>query len=151
MNKQPGLFHLLTVWLLANLVGCQPKTVTPITSVLNKVWKANTVKEADLLVFTLGASNNIKPGYTNFRLDLSKSDTVRLKDVDGRLTVGTWTVSTDNKRLILANLNPKPTNTGGIVEYYILNEPDGLSLSLERTAESRKTGNTIDQYALIPE
>ncbi|QDK82848.1 hypothetical protein EXU85_31275 [Spirosoma sp. KCTC 42546] len=151
MNKQPLLFRLLTGLLLVNLAGCQPKVVTPITSLINKVWKANTVKEADLLVFTLGAANNIKPGYTNFRLDLSKPDTVRLKDVDGRLTVGTWTVSTDNKRLILDNLNPKPTNTGGRVEYYILSEPDGASLQLERTAESRKTGNTIDQYALIPE
>lgn len=151
MNKQLLLFRLLIVLLLVNLAACQPKTVTPITSLINKVWKANTVKEADLLVFTLGTTNNIKPGYTNFRLDLSRPDTVRLKDVDGRLTVGTWTISTDNKRLILANLNPRPTNTGGLIEYYILNEPDGISLQLERTAESRKTGNTIDQYGLIPE
>lgn len=151
MNKQLFRLPLLSILLLAALAGCQPKTVTPITSLINKAWKASTVKEADLLVFTLGATNNIKPGYTNFRLDLSRPDTVRLKDVDGRLTVGTWTISTDNKRLILANLNPKPTNTGGVVEYYILNEPDGVLLRLERTAESRKTGNTIDQYALVPE
>lgn len=151
MKKQTPVIYLLITVFLGSLAACQPKTVTPITSLINKVWKANTVKEADLLVFTLGATNNIKPGYTNFRLDLSKADTVRLKDVDGRLTVGNWTVSTDNKRLILSNLNPKPTNTGGNIEYYILSEPDGLSLSLERTAESRKTGNTIDQYRLVPE
>ncbi|MVM30692.1 hypothetical protein GO755_11675 [Spirosoma sp. HMF4905] len=151
MKNETLVIRLIPVLLLSILVGCQPKTVAPITSLINKVWKANTVKEADLLVFTLGATNNIKPGYTNFRLDLSRADTVQLKDVDGRLTVGTWTVSTDNKRLILANLNPKPTNTGGSVEYYILAEPDGSSLKLERTAESRKTGNTIDQYELIPQ
>lgn len=151
MKKQTPFISLLVVLLLVNLIGCQPKAIAPITSLINKIWKANTVKEADLLVFTLGNPSNIKPGYTNFRLDLSKPDTVRLRDVDGRLTVGTWTISTDNKRLILANLNPKPTNTGGLIEYYILSDPDGSSLSLERTSESRKTGNTIDQYALVPD
>ncbi|MBN8826335.1 MULTISPECIES: hypothetical protein [unclassified Spirosoma] len=146
MKKLVGLFMLLL-----GLAGCQPKPVTPITSLINKVWKANTVKESEVLVFTLGATSNIKPGYTNFRLDLSKPDQVILKDVDGRVTTGTWSVSTDNKRLLLDNLTPKPTNTNGLIEYYILAEPDGSTLSLERTAESRKTGNTVNQYALIPE
>ena len=146
MKKQLSLFFLLV-----GLGGCQPTPVTPITNLINKVWKANTVKEATVLVYTLGATNNINPGYTNFRLDLSQPDKVSLTDVDGRLTVGTWTVSTDNQRLILDNLNPKPTNTDGSVEYYITSVPSGLSLSLERTAESRKTGNTINDYALIPQ
>ena len=136
---------------LAQLAGCQLKQVQPITDRLQKIWKARVVKEADLLVFTLGATTNLKPGYVNFRLDLSQPEKASLKDIDGRLVTGTWTVSTDNKRLILNNLTPRPTNTGGIIEYYILTEPDGTSLHLERTAESRKTGNTIDQYELIPE
>ncbi|GAB3780125.1 hypothetical protein GCM10028818_31740 [Spirosoma horti] len=143
--------NLFLLFLLLSLGSCQPKPVKPITDLLGKVWKANTVNEADRLVFTLGSTTNIKPGYINFRLDLSRPDKVSLKDVDGRLVTGTWSVSTDNKRLILANLNPKPTNTGGLIEYNILTEPDGSSLKLERTSESRKTGNTIDQYALIPE
>jgi hypothetical protein len=143
--------QLVLLLLLISLGSCQSKPVKPITDLLGKVWKANTVKEADRLVFTLGATTNIKPGYTNFRLDLSQPNKVNLKDVDGRPVTGTWSVSTDNKRLILANLNPKPTNTGGLIEYTILAEPDGSSLQLERTSESRKTGNTIDQYALIPE
>lgn len=143
--------QLFLLLLLASLGSCKPKAIKPITDLLGKVWKANTVNEADRLVFTLGAATNIKPGYTNFRLDLSQPTKVSLKDVDGRLVTGTWSVSTDNKRLILDNLNPKPTNTGGLIEYYILAEPDGSSLQLERTSESRKTGNTIDQYALIPE
>lgn len=142
---------LVLLFLLVSLGSCQPKAVKPITDLLGKVWKANTVNEADRLVFMLGATTNIKPGYVNFRLDLSQPDKVNLKDIDGRLVTGTWSVSTDNKRLILDNLNPKPTNTGGLIEYYILAEPDGSSLQLERTSESRKTGNTIDQYALIPE
>ncbi|KAA9354057.1 hypothetical protein [Larkinella humicola] len=148
MKKQR---YFLLFLVLMSLGSCRVKPLAPITDLLAKVWKANTVKEADLLVFTLGSSTNIKPGYTRFRLDLSQADKASLIDIDGRLVTGTWTVSTDNKRLILSNLTPKPTNTGGLIEYYILSEPDGLSLQLQRTAESRKTGNTIDQYALIPE
>ena len=146
MKKYTSLLLLLAI-----LSGCQPKAVTPITDLLSKVWQAQTVKESDLLVYTKGATNNIKPGYTGFRLDLSQPGKVGLKDIDGRQLTGTWTVSTDNKRLILDNLNPKPTNTGGIIEYHILPTPDGQSLSLERTAESRKTGNSVNQYALIPD
>lgn len=133
------------------LTGCQPKRVPSITDLLSKVWLAQTVTEGDLLVYTKGATNNVKPGYTNFRLDLSQPNKVNLKDVDGRQLTGTWTISTDNKRLMLDNLTPKPTNTNGTIEYYILPTPDGTTLSLERTAESRKTGNSFNQYALIPE
>ena len=140
-----------TLLLLTSLAGCQPKQVIPITDLLSKVWQAQTVKEGDQLVYTKGAAINIKPGYANYRLDLSQPGKAGLKDVDGRQLTGIWTVSTDNKRLILDNLNPKPTNTGGMIEYYILPTPDGASLNLERTAESRKTGNTLNQYALIPE
>lgn len=140
---------VLLVWAL--MTGCQPKPVKPISDLIQKIWKANTVKEADMLVFTLGAPTNLKPAYTNYRLDLSQPDKATLKDVDGRLVTGTWTVSTDNKRLILENLNPKPTSTGGIIEFYILTAPDGSNFHLQRTAESRKTGNTVNEYDLIPE
>lgn len=142
---------ILIVVFLLGLYACQPKTPTPITDQLRKVWKANTVTEATVQVFLLGGTNNIKPGYVNFRLDLSQLDKASLTDVDGRLTTGTWTLSTDNKRLILNNLTPAPTNTGGTIEYYILKDPDGNTLNLERTAESRKTGNTVNQYELIPQ
>ncbi|GAB3249334.1 hypothetical protein GCM10027347_06360 [Larkinella harenae] len=142
---------LTALLMLALMAGCQPKPVKPVTDLINKIWKANTVKEADMLVFTLGAPANLKPAYTTYRLDLSQPEKATLKDIDGRLVTGTWTVSTDNKRLILDNLNPKPTSTGGIIEFYILTAPDGSTLNLQRTAESRKTGNTVNQYALIPE
>ncbi|QIP12715.1 hypothetical protein G8759_08795 [Spirosoma aureum] len=145
MKKQ-----LCLLLVLACFGGCRPKSVAPITNQISKIWKANMVTEANVLVFTLGTTTNIKPGYSNFVLDLSQADKASLTDVDGRLTTGTWTVSTDNKRLILNNLTPKPSNTGGIIEYYILTAPDGSSLKLERTADSRKTGNTVNQYDLIP-
>lgn len=133
------------------LTGCQPKPVPSITDLLSKVWQAQTVKEGDQLVYTKGAPNNIRPSYTNFRLDLSQPGKAGLKDLDGRQLIGTWSISTDNQRLILDNLVPKPTSTNGTIEYYILPTPNGTSLSLERTAESRKTGNSVNQYGLIPE
>lgn len=136
---------------LLYIMGCQPKPVPSITNLLGKVWQAQRVKEGDQLVYTKGGTNNVKPGYSDFRLDLSQPDKAGLKDLDGRQLTGTWTISTDNQRLILNNLNPKPTYTNGTIEYYILPTPDGNSLSLERTAESRKTGNSVNQYALIPE
>jgi len=84
------------------------------------------------------------------RLDVSQPDKVSLADVDGRLVTGVWTVSTDNKRLILSALIPMLSNAGRIIEYYILTYSDGSTLTLERTAESRKTGNTINHYDRIP-
>lgn len=142
---------IYTASLLIVLGSCDPRKVTPITDVLGKKWKAKVVKEGTQVVFTLGGTANTKPGYANFRLDLSSPTQVQFKDIDGRTLVGTWTVSTDNQRLILENLVPKPTGTIGTVEFYISETPSAESLKLERTAESRKTGNTVNTYELIPE
>lgn len=147
--SRPGL--LAGLLLLSLLAGCQPKPVPSIADQLGRVWQAQTVKEGDMLVYTLGGSTNVKPGYINFRLDLSQPGVVKLKDIDGRQLTGTWTVSTDNRRLLLLGLNPRPTNTDGSIEYYIAEVPTEASLKLERTAESRKTGNSLNQYGLIPE
>lgn len=142
---------IYTASLLIVLGSCDPRKVTPITDVLGKKWKAKVVKEGTQVVFTLGGTTNTKPGYANFRLDLSSPTQVQFKDIDGRTLVGTWTVSTDNQRLILENLVPKPTSTIGTVEFYITETPSAESLKLERTAESRKTGNSVNTYELIPE
>jgi hypothetical protein len=109
------------------------------------------VKEGTTVVYTEGGTNNVKPGYSAFRLDLRKPTEVTLKDIDGRSLVGTWSLSTDNKRLILENLLPKPTGTIGTVEFTFLTSPTEASMSMQRTAESRKTGNTINEYELVPE
>lgn len=143
--------HSNWIFLLFLVAGCKAKSLEPINDRLMRVWKAKTVKESTTLVYTEGAANSVKPGYARFRLDLSKPGNVVLRDVDGRDVTGTWTLSTDNQRLILQNLTPIPTNTGGIIEYYIRGEASEATLSLERTAESRKTGNSVNAYELIPE
>lgn len=153
-HSSPGhsSLGLLACLVLLNLLaGCQPKPVPSIADQLGRVWQAQTVKEGDAVVYTQGGSSNVKPGYVNFRLDLSQLGAVKLKDIDGRQLTGTWTVSTDNRRLLLSGLNPRPTNTDGSIDYYIVEVPTTTSLRLERTAESRKTGNSLNQYGLIPE
>jgi hypothetical protein len=144
MKNIPCIFFILL------LVGCQPKAVAPVSSLIRKIWKAQTVKENTILVYTEGAASSVRPGYVRFRLDLTKPDAVLLTDIDGRLTTGTWSVSTDNKRLILTNLSPAPSDTQGIIEYNILQIPDETTLQLQRTADSRKTGNSMNEYGLIP-
>lgn len=141
--------HLIVMLLLSGLGwGCQAKRVTPVS--VGKVWKARTVLESTILVYTDGVSTNIKPGYARFRLDLSKPGVCSYADIDGRVSTGTWILSTDNKRLILQDLQPQPTGTSGIIEYYITANPTEATLNIQRTAESRKTGNTVNDYALIP-
>ncbi|WP_428655568.1 hypothetical protein [Runella sp.] len=142
---------IYTFFLLTLLGSCEPRKVTPITDILGRKWKAKVVKEGTQVVFTLGGTTNVKPGYANFRLDLSNPEQVLFKDIDGRTLTGTWSVSTDNQRLILENLVPKPTATIGTVEFFISEAPSAELLKLERTAESRKTGNTVNTYELIPE
>ena len=141
----------LSLLLALLLAACQPTPVPSITDQLSRVWQAQLVRENEVLVYSLGGTGNIKPGYATFRLDLSKPGVATLKDIDGKLLTGTWTVSTNNQRLILAGLTPRPTNTDGTIEYYIAEPPTPGSLKLERTAESRKTGNSLNQYALVPE
>jgi hypothetical protein len=137
-----------TVAALLLLAACQPKDPAPLS--IGKVWRAQMVKEGDQVVCTQGGAANTQPGYANFRLDLTDPKKVMLKDRDGKVITGTWSVSTDNKRLILENLNPVPTNTIGTIEYYITATPTPGLLPLQRTAESRKTGNTVNDYQLIP-
>lgn len=131
--------------------SCQPKAVTPIDGLIGKVWKAKSVKEGTTVVYTDGGTGNVKPGYSGFRLDLTKKDQVTLKDIDGRTLTGTWSVSTDNTRLILEKLQPNPTGTVGTIEYLFLSLPTATNMNMQRTAESRKTGNSINEYELVPE
>ncbi|MBO9638738.1 MAG: hypothetical protein J7576_11245 [Siphonobacter aquaeclarae] len=136
--------------LLLLLTGCRPQTQEPVARLLAKVWKAREVRESTTLVYVEGGTANIKPGYARFSLDLSNPPRAVLTDIDGKAITGTWTLSTDNKRLILSDLVPQPTGTVSIIEYDIRDEPTESELHLERTAESRKTGNSLNEYRLIP-
>lgn len=139
-------FYLIAILLLA---ACQPKKVEPAD--IGHIWKARTVKENGVLVYTEGSTGNIQPAYARFRIDLTNPDQVAFMDVDGRKLTGKWTLSTDNGRLILENLSPPPSESSGNIEFYITTPPTGRQLALKRTNESRKTGNTVNEYELVPE
>lgn len=143
-------FHSILGALLF-LSSCVPQSPVIIADLVSKKWKAQLVREGSTVVFSAGTTTNVKPGYANFRLDLSNTDKVLFRDIDGRSLTGTWMLSTDNQRLILEGLTPTPTGTVGTIEFFIKESPSDNSLKLERTAESRKTGNSINTYELIPE
>ena len=86
----------LLIWVLVAFtsIACEPKKVEPAN--VGKVWKAQTVKENGTLVYTEGNVNNMRPGYSMFRLDLTSADKVTFMDLDGRKLTGKWSLSTDN-------------------------------------------------------
>lgn len=135
--------------LVAVLAACEPKKVEPAD--INIVWKAKSVKQNGMVVYTEGSSGSTQPGYARFRLDLTAGDQVSFTDVDGRKLVGVWSLSTDNNRLILENLSPPPSESSGNIEFYLTTAPTREQLMLKRTNESRKTGNSVNEYELVPE
>ena len=107
-------------------------------------------------MYSKAGTNNLKPAYSSFRLDLSNTQqqTVRITFLDGTTSAGTWSVSSDNKTLTLTGLTPQPTNgtggTAGSISFTINGTPTATSLSLTRTTPDPKTGNTTNDYELIP-
>ncbi len=144
--KKTTLWVLLTA---VHLINCSPKEIAPPD--LGKVWKARSVKENGVLVYSEGNPGNQRPGYADFRLDLTGETQVVYTDLDGRRLTGDWYMSTDYRRLILENLTPPPSESGGNIEFYINDPLTESQLSLTRTNESRKTGKTINEYELVPE
>ncbi len=111
-----------------------------------KAWTARKVDENSTTVFTRGGANNVRPTYSNYRLDLSSKTSATLVDWDGTRSTGTWSVPSDT-RLVLTNMNPAQTGTNGTMEFTISGLADA-EVVLTRTAASQKTGGTINVYTL---
>ena len=137
---------IVSVLLSLNLFSCQEKAV-PVSELIKKNWGANIVKEGSTIVYTKGASSNAKPGYSSFSLNLLFAPSVTLKEADGNTFTGQFELVGDTK-LVLKNLNPAPTGTGGTIEFTI-NSIDAKELKLTRTSASQKTGGTINDYSLV--
>jgi hypothetical protein len=140
-------FILLVFLALATACGSSSKVV-PVSEKIQKIWSASVIKENNSPVYTKGAATNVRPGYTSFRLDLSSTGTARFTDFDGITFVGTYTVSGDEKTLILIGLTPQPTGSNGTITFTITSITDTV-LTLTRTSASPKTGNTINVYELV--
>lgn len=126
--------------------SCKDKTV-PVSEKIKKNWAANVVKEGSATVYTKGASSNTKPGYSSFTLNLLFAPSVTLKEADGNSFTGQFELVGDTK-LVLKNLTPVPTGTGGTIEFTI-NSITDTALDITRTTVSQKTGGTINNYSLI--
>lgn len=114
---------------------------------INKAWTARQVTENSTTVYTKNGANNVRPGYTGFRLDLSTKYNATLVEFDGNRFTGTWKVENDNK-LTLSALNPQPTGTNGTIEYTFTINDANNELVLTRSAASQKTGGTVNVYTL---
>lgn len=122
-------------------------TVVPVSEKIKKTWTANIVKEGTATVYTKGATANTKPGYSSFTLNLLIAPSVTLKEADGNTFTGQYELIGDTQ-LVLKNLNPVPTGTGGTITFTI-NSVTDTALDITRTTASQKTGGTINQYMLV--
>jgi hypothetical protein len=124
-----------------------PAPVVPVSELIKKTWIPQTVQENGTVVYTKGAASNIRAGYTNFQLSLSGSSTATLTEFDGNIFTGTYELQGDTK-LILKNLTPQPTGSGGTIEYSIT-KSTATNLDLNRTSTSLKTGGSTNGYSLV--
>ncbi|WP_337042857.1 hypothetical protein [Emticicia sp. 17c] len=129
------------------IFSCGKTKTVPVTEKIKKNWTASTVKEGSAIVYSKGAANNTKPGYSSFQLRLLLAPAVTLIEFDGNTFSGQYEVVGDTK-LVLKNLSPVPTGTGGTIEFTIDSIND-TQLILTRTSASQKTGNTINTYTLV--
>lgn len=128
--------------------SCKEK-VAPVSERIAKVWQPRIVLEGSTTVFSRGQTNNVKPGYTNYRLNLSSAPNVTLTDVDGTTFTGTYSLNDAGTQLTLTGLGPTaPTGTDGTLVYSITSfEGDELKLTLNQAFA--KTGGTINTYTLV--
>ena len=139
-----ALYFLLIIGFA--VAGCTPK-VTLMSERIIKSWAISSVKEGNNIVFTQGATNNIRPGYTSFKIELQSNGTVVFTDFDGTRFTGQWELQGDTK-LVLKNLTPQPTGTSGTIEFTISDFTDA-SMTLTRTTANVKTGGTVNVYQMM--
>ncbi len=124
-----------------------PAPFVPVSELIKKTWIPQTVQENGTVVYTKGAASNIRTGYTNFQLSLSGSSTATLTEFDGNTFTGTYELQGDTK-LILKNLNPQPSGSGGTIEYSIT-KSTATNLDLNRISTNLKTGGSTNGYGLV--
>jgi len=140
--------NIILITLIFVICSCgKTDTPTPVSELIKKTWIPQTVQENSTVVYTKGASSNIKMGYTNFQLSLSGTSSASLTEFDGNTFTGTYELQGETK-LILKNLNPQPTGTSGTIEYSIT-KSSATNLDLNRITSSLKTGGATNTYALV--
>ena len=133
-----------------------PVTPTPVTptvaDLVKKVWSANTVSWDGLVQYSKGATTNLVAGYSKFKLDLSIAGSVTLTEFDGKKFTGSYSLSSDNKKLSLTSLTSSegaPSGTNGTLELTISGTPSATSLALETSTAYIKASNKKVALTLV--
>ncbi|TAE36031.1 MAG: hypothetical protein EAZ70_11535 [Runella slithyformis] len=145
----------LKLFILLAIVGqscAKRKTDPTLSDLLNGTFKAKEVKEATLVVFREGAASNIIPGYSKYRITFlvtsSGRRNVKLTEYSGEVFEGTWSFDEANKLLTFNNLSPRPA-AGNLA--FNVDKLEKGTLILSNTKPNPKTGETLNQYSLVPE
>ncbi len=116
---------------------------------LVKNWKADVVKENGLVVYQQGSASNIYPGYSKFKMSFGISK-IDFTEFTGELFTGVWELSADNQKLTFSGLNPAPYGNEGVIEFTLISW-HANRLVLKRDTPNPKTGNSSNEYTLIPQ
>lgn len=119
---------------------------------VKKVWSASVVQWDGTTQFDKSSSANLVAGYSQFRLDLTSSTAVSLTEFDGKKFTGTYSLSSDAKKLTLSGLTSSegaPSGTNGVLEFTVLSAPTATSLSLETTATYVKASSKKVKLNLV--
>ncbi len=119
---------------------------------VKKVWSAGVVQWDGTTQFDKSASANLVAGYSQFRLDLTSSTAVSLTEFDGKKFTGTYTLSSDAKKLTLSGLTSAegaPSGTNGVLEFTVLSSPSATSISNEATGTYIKASSKKVKLNLV--
>ncbi|MEZ0543084.1 hypothetical protein [Fibrella arboris] len=136
-----AIFYILT--------GCKsPAPAVPVADRIKNNYVAASVAEGSTTVYTAGGTSNTKPGYSQFRLNLSSPPAVTYTAVDGTVFTGTYALVGDSQ-IVLSGLTSSagPLTGGNTITFNITNLADG-TVTLTRTTPDPKTGNTTNVYNL---
>jgi hypothetical protein len=128
-----------------------PPAPTP-AELVKKVWSAGLVQWDGTTQFDKSSTTNLVAGYSQFRLDLSSSTAVTLTEFDGKKFTGTYSLSSDAKKLTLTGLTSAegaPSGTNGLLEFTILSAPSATALSLETTGTYIKASSKKVKLNLV--
>lgn len=137
-------------------VGGSSNPITPTDNVatqIKKSWSANVVTWDGVEQFQKTSTANLVSGYAGFKLDLSVSGVVKLTEFDGSTYAGTYTISTDQNTLKLANLTSSsgvPSGTNGAIDFTIVSKPTSTgAMTLETSATYIKASNKKVKLELV--
>jgi hypothetical protein len=159
--KYQNMKHLIFVLCAVIFLACSkaadpaPTPVAPAPTaaeLVKKVWSAGVVQWDGTTQFDKSSSANLVAGYSQFRLDLTSSTAVTLTEFDGKKFTGTYTLSSDAKKLTLSGLTSSegaPSGTNGVLEFTVLTTPTSSSLSIETTGTYIKASSKKVKLSLV--